>query len=474
MNAQNEEQTIEPLTHQVDEIIFGTLFSLVGLAAAGIAVIRHGKNIRILIGLALWSGLYGVRLLILSAAIRMSLPQWFQPYIPYIDVAISYLILVFALLAWLDLTRKVLHLYIRTMIFVALAIAIAGIGWFIIRGTADTFLLYNSLAAAATLLILVVIVTVRKLSDKLLVLPNRGILAVGTLIFAGEALYSNLADLFGYQTWPILGWLGFAVLLFSLAFVAAKMIFASERRLIAIENELETARKIQTSILPNAVPELDKLSIVAAYQPMAAVAGDLYDFIPIDSKHAGFLVADVSGHGVPAALIASMVKIAMQSVADSAHDPGEVMRRLSSILANQMRGQFVTAAYLYVDSATGQARYSAAGHPPLLYWDSAARQLESIESNGLFFGYLRKKDYPVREITFQSGDRFLLYTDGLIEARNADSEAFGDRRLLEIIRAQEKAPAEALNAKLLEELQLWQPASAPQQDDLTWIIIDIK
>ena len=467
-------QTIEQLGQQVGEIIFGTIFVMIGLTATGIAVIRRGKNIRILVGLALWSGMYGVRLLILSPAVSMNLSQWFHFYIPYVDVAISYLTLVFALLAWLDLTRGKLYLYIRAMIFVALAIAVAGIGWFIIRKSADTFILYNSLSAAATLLILVVVVTVRKLSDKLLVLPNRGVLAAGTLLFAGEALYSNLSNFFGYRTWPITGWLGFAVLLFSLAYVAAKMIFASERRLIAIENELETARHIQSSILPNTVPELDNLSIIAAYHPMAAVAGDFYDFIPIDSKHAGFLIADVSGHGVPAALIASMVKIAMQSVVDSAHDPGEVMQRLSSILANQVQGQFVTAAYLYIDSATCQARYSAAGHPPLLYWDSAAQRPESIESNGLFFGYVKKKDYPVREISFKSGDRFLLYTDGLTEPENSDGEPFGDHRLLEVIHSHENTPAEKLNAILLEELRLWQPASVSQQDDLTWIIIDIK
>lgn len=447
---------------------------MIGLTTAGIAVIRRGKNVRILIGLALWSGMYGVRPLILSPAVRVNLPQWFQFYIPYIDVAISYLILVFALLAWLDLTRGKLYLYIRAMIFVALAIAIAGTGWFIVKGTANTFMLYNSLSAAATLFILVVVVTVRKLSHKLLVLPNRGVLAVGTLIFAAEALYSNLSNLFGYPTLPILGWIGFAALLFSLAFVAAKMIFASERRLIAIENELETARHIQSSILPDRVPELNNLSVVAAYHPMAAVAGDFYDFIPIDSKHAGFLVADVSGHGVPAALIASMVKIAMQSVVDSANDPGEVMRRLSSILANQARGQFVTAAYLYMDSVTCQARYSAAGHPPLLYWDSEAGRLESIESNGLFFGYIKKKDYPVRELTFKSGDRFLLYTDGLIEPENSAGEPFGDRHLLEVIRHHENAPAKELNTSLLDELRLWQPPNASQKDDLTWLIIDIK
>ena len=418
--------------------------------------------------------MYGVRLLILSPAVRRLLPQFLQFYVPFIDVAISYLILVFALLAWLDLTCGKMHIYMQTMMFVGLAIGLIGIGWFIVTGAADTFMPYNGLLTACTLIILLILITSRKLSSKFLVLPNRGVLAIGTLLFTIEALYSNLSNIFGYKTWPILGWLGFAVLLFSLAFVAAKVIFANERRLIALENELEMARQIQSSILPATVPELENLCIVAAYHPMAAVAGDFYDFIPIDSPRAGFLVADVSGHGVPAALIASMIKIAMQSTVDSAQDPGEVMRRLGNILRNQLQGQFVTAAYLYIDLVACQARYSAAGHPPLLYWDSAAKQVRLIESNGLLIGIFKSEEYPVHELTFKSGDRFLLYTDGLIEAENSNNEAFGDYRLSEVIRSHEKASAVELSANLLKEVRLWQKAPVCQQDDITWIIVDVK
>ena len=175
------------------------------------------------------------------------------------------------------------------------------------------------------------------------------------------------------------------------------MIFDSERRLITIDNEMETGRQIQSSILPDKVPELDNLNIAVAYYPMTSVAGDFYDFIEINKIETGFLVADVSGHGVPAALICSMIKIAMQSVITSAHDPGEVLRLLGSILGNQLHGQFVTAAYLYINSEIRQARYAAAGHPPILYWNSVAEPVEQIESNGLVIGVLKETTYPVRE-----------------------------------------------------------------------------
>jgi sigma-B regulation protein RsbU (phosphoserine phosphatase) len=468
-----EEQSLELLSGQVGDIIMGTAFLLFGLAAAGIALIRRRSEVRILIWLAIWSGMYGARLLILSPAVITLFPQSLQIFRPYVTVSINYLIVVFALLAWLELIRDKLRLFLQTMIFVGLAIGLAGIGWFIIAGSTNILMLYNNLLAACTLLVLITVVIVKKLSDRFLVLPNRGILAVGTLVFALEALYTNFSNIFRYRTLPILDSLGFAVLLFSLAFVAAQTIFANERRLFSIEKELETARQIQSSILPAHVPELNNLSVAAAYHPMTAVAGDFYDYIWINQRQAGFLVADVSGHGVPAALIAAMMKVAMQSVVASAHDPGEVLRRLCHILGNQLRGQFVSAAYLYIDSETSQARYSAAGHPPLLHWDSAAREVRLVESNGLLFGVLKETDYPVCELAYKRGDRFILYTDGLTEAENSAGEIFGDHRFIEVIRSHENAPAGELSTHILNELRLWRHARMSQQDDITWIIIDI-
>ena len=105
---------------------------------------------------------------------------------------------------------------------------------------------------------------------------------------------------------------------------------------------------------------------------MTAVAGDFYEFVPVHRNRVGFLVADVSGHGVPAALIAAMLKVAMQSVLSSADNPREVLCRLNCILSAQLRGQFVTAAYLWVDTENYKASYSAAGHPPLLVGEVAS------------------------------------------------------------------------------------------------------
>src|SRR3954451_1957324 len=121
------------------------------------------------------------------------------------------------------------------------------------------------------------------------------------------------------------------------------------QQLLAIQKELETARLIQESILPQRVPQIEGLDIAARYIPMASVAGDFYDFIVVDNKHLGILIADVSGHGMPAALIASMLKIALAAESAHAEDPARVLLGLYQALCGKFQHHYVTAAYVFLD-----------------------------------------------------------------------------------------------------------------------------
>jgi phosphoserine phosphatase RsbU/P len=333
---------------------------------------------------------------------------------------------------------------------------------------------YNQLLAAAGLIIMTVALSVPRLSKRYLILSGHRVLTVGALIFVAEALYANTARPLNYPVPNLVTSLGFAVLLLSFGYVALEMTVSNERRLLSIDKELEIARQLQFSILPAGVPEVPNLRIAASYLPMTAVAGDFYQFVSIDQHRVGFLIADVSGHGVPAALIASMIKVAMHSVdGRAADDPAVVMRRLGNTLSGELRGQFVSAAYLWLDSETRTARYSAAGHPPLLRWHAADSALRRIESNGLLFGVPVNGDYTACDIALASGDRLLLYTDGFTEPENAAGESFGDRRLELLVRDNQSRPAPELSELLLEELSAWQPAGLTQQDDITLIVIDV-
>ena len=425
---------------------------------------------RTILWLGLWSALYGAKPLANSLAAVEEVPRWFRAGLPFLDVVNAYFIVVVASLAFLELTTGMVRLFLKAVVLVGSAIGVAGIVLFVYTGSNRKLILYNELLVTGMLVVMVIVLVLPGLSRQYFVLPNRGVLAGGTLFFALEALYVNLARPFGHQLPSIWGDLGFAALLFSLGYSALQIISAHEYQLLSIESELAIAREIQTSILPGPSPQFSHLTIAAAYRPMTSVAGDFYDFIPVDEDRVGFLVADVSGHGVPAALIAGMIKVALQSVLPCADDPQKVLRGLNRILFRQLHRQFVTASYLWLDTENCRALYSAAGHPPLLRWHGG--KLERIESNGLLFGVTDEPEYPVFEMAVDAGDRFLMYTDGMVEPENAGGESFGDCKFEQVIRENQSRPPSQLVDQLLSEIQRWQPASAAQEDDITLIVID--
>jgi len=416
--------------------------------------------------------MYGTGLLTRCQLVVTALPSWLQVSVPYANAVNTYLIVVVAFFTFLQLSVGRLRQVMETIIVAGIVVAIAGIGWFVYAGSEDKFIRYNGIVTVCGLFVLLTVLAVKKLSDKYLVFLNRRVLATGTLVFVSVALLVNLFNALQYNLPHLVNHLGFAVFLLSLGYVGVQIVLGSERRLLSIEEELQVARQLQFSILPTTIPEIENVHIAVRYQPMTAVAGDFYEFVCLDGKRIGFLVADVTGHGVPAALIASMIKVAMQSVEACAHDPAEVLRGLNRILFKQLHEQYVSAAYLWMDAERGKVLYSAAGHPPLLRWSEG--RLEHIESNGLLFGIIPDPEYPVREFAICTGERFLLYTDGLIEPQNASGEFFGDRKLEEVIRKNQSLPSAELLEQMLAEIRAWQPATLPQQDDITLVAIDVS
>jgi sigma-B regulation protein RsbU (phosphoserine phosphatase) len=451
-----EDQIQTILRGSVGSIMLGTVFLFIGLAACAIAAIRGRGRVRILLWFGIFSAMYGVRILAQGH--------------PYVIAIITYLIMIPALLFWLELSLGKLRRFLQITVIAATLIAIAAICVAFITKSPYRLMPYNSILVIWTLLALALVNAIPSLGRRFQVIQSR-IAAIGTLVLAAAVVYSNLNIFLRRPSSPYFEPLAFAVFVFSLGYVAAEKIFADERRLLSIESELEIAREIQSSILPRSAPELKGLRINAVYRPMTAVAGDFYEFIVVDQSRVGFLVADVSGHGVPAALIAAMVKVAMQSVVPSADDPRQVLRGLNRIFSGQLQDQFVSAAYLWLDMELRRALYSAAGHPPLLCWREG--KLERIESNGLLLGLIANSDYPVCELPLNSGDRFLLYTDGVVEPENAAGDFFGDHQLEQIVRNNHsRLPAE-LSEELLSGIRRWRPASVPQQDDITLIVVDV-
>jgi sigma-B regulation protein RsbU (phosphoserine phosphatase) len=457
---------------QLAYIVLGTVFVFFGFACCVIAAIRKRTEVRVLIWLGFWSGMYGTSMLLRMPAVTDALPHWIDICAPFTINAIRYFLIVAAMLVWSELTLGKMKLFAQFMAVLGTAIALAGIGWFIFKGWDNKLLPYNNLLAVCGLFSLTAVVVVPQLSNRFLAFPNR-ILTISTLVFMADALFRNMSGWLRLPRidLPLLDELVFAAFLFSFAYVAGQKVFANERRLLSIESELEIARQIQASILPAETPEVNDLQIAACYLPMTAVGGDFYDFVQVDKHRVGFLVADVSGHGIPAALIASMIKVAMQSVVPCAHEPAEVLRLLNRILSGQLRGQLISAAYLWLDTEARRALYSSAGHPPLLLWRGG--NLERIESNGLLFGVSPDLDCPVCKMDLNKGDRFLLYTDGVVEPENAAGDAFGGNELERVVRNNASQPPSELSDRLLSAVRQWQPSSVTQQDDITLIVIDV-
>jgi len=193
------------------------------LCVCGIAVMRRRSVRRFFVWLGIWSAIEGTEYLFGSLADLGLLPNWLLASLPYVGNVLSFLVVVIALLAFLDLSRDKLRLFFQGAIVAGLAIAVAGIGLFLFTGSGFKVMPYNHLVAAISLTVLAIAVAVPKLSRRFLVLPNRAVLSIGILLFALEAVYGNLSLPLGLPSPPeILDPLGFAVLLFCVGYVTVR------------------------------------------------------------------------------------------------------------------------------------------------------------------------------------------------------------------------------------------------------------
>lgn len=242
-----------------------------------------------------------------------------------------------------------------------------------------------------------------------------------------------------------------------------------EMQLQTIQSEMDTARQIQLSILPREIPAIKGLDIAARYIPMTSVAGDFYDFIRIDDHRIGILVADVSGHGMPAALISSMLKIALDGQTGYALEPARVLAGLNRALCGKFQGHFVTAVYVVVDTKRQSLLYAGAGHPPLVTMDHSAGEARDFVENGLFLGTFPEATYTSIEIPFKAGDSGMLYTDGVLEMTDPSEQQFGLDRVKQFLQENQNLSVGQFVDALLDKLSQWSGLASGREpeDDIT-------
>jgi sigma-B regulation protein RsbU (phosphoserine phosphatase) len=414
----------------------------------------------------LFALLYGLRLLTRTDAVPLFFLDMPRAFWPYLGSAITYLIPVPAVL----LMRSILPRWRRPlgwMVIVLAAFAACALTADAVLGRPDSARTPNN------------VIAIGFIAASLGLLfrpgwrPGRDLrtLRVGLASVAVMAVVDNLRGL-GVLSWPRFDVepVGFTVLIACVGSIVARRAFEGAERLLALEKELSIARGIQSSILPGSMPSVAGLSVAARYQPMTAVAGDFYEFVEMGDGRLGVLVADVSGHGVPAALIASMVKVAIAAQKPQADRPDAVLAGMNETLKGMLGGQYVTAAYLFLDREAGVMRYGAAGHPPLLRWRPNDGQTRELEENGLPLGLMDVAHYQQLEQPLQAGDRLLLYTDGVVDATNAAGEFFGVERVKAAVAASPGLSTEGAVDLILEKTRGWADGTAA--DDLTLVLVD--
>ena len=243
------------------------------------------------------------------------------------------------------------------------------------------------------------------------------------------------------------------------------------------QRDMDEARRIQRKLLPEALPQVDGCEIAASWQPAAGVGGDCYDAIPFGPSRIGLSIADVVGKGIPAALLMSNLQATLRAFATGLAQPADVCQQANRVLCGHIaEGRFISFFYCVADTEEGTLTYTNAGHyPPILV--RADGRVERLATGGPVLGIFGDAVYEQAQVAIESGDRLVLFTDGITEVtpRGADGDngstrdEFGDQRLIDLVVQHRGCSAPSLQARLSDAVA--QFSNGAFQDDATLIVI---
>ena len=244
-------------------------------------------------------------------------------------------------------------------------------------------------------------------------------------------------------------------------------------QLISIQQDLITAREIQQAILPKIFPPFPHrkdFDLFAAMIAAKEVGGDFYDFFMIDDERLGFVIGDVSGKGVPAAIFMAVSRTLIRATGLKGISPDECMMYSNNLLCNEsVSSMFVTVFYGILNTTTGEIIYVNAGHnPPYIISGTGLRKVEM--TGGIILGCMEGFQYKCGKTNIHPGELLFLYTDGVTEAFNKNEEAFGEERLEAYLKAHSTQPINDIVTNLFQETNSFS-AGVPQSDDITLLTI---
>lgn len=241
-----------------------------------------------------------------------------------------------------------------------------------------------------------------------------------------------------------------------------------------IQKELEIARGIQQSFLPESAPRIPGIDLEGLNLPAAEVGGDFYDFIPVGSTSWGLVIADVSGKGVPAALFMALSRTLIRASATRNPDPVISIREANrSIFLDSKTSMFVTLFYAILDIRKKTLTFVNAGHNPPLLLSSGSERISLLKARGIALGVIDEVDLEPVEVQLAPGDTLVLYTDGVTEATDEHDREYGVERLSAIVQSSRGLPAKDLIAAIVSDVTAF-AGSRPQFDDITLMVLKVK
>ena len=437
-----------PYLADVLTLVIATILLTIAALLLTFSSLSGVRRTRALLLAGLFAAMYAVRMLVNTDTASYELAG--AP-LEYVRSALEYLVPLPAALLFAHYFGERWRRVNQGVFVIFAALAIFGIPFELITRRP-----YALNAVANTVVVLMMVV----FAVNLLTVRGTNLIRLGASIFALFVLNQHLGVVpRGFE--GLLEPIGFLFFVGAIVATLLRDTIASRGRLIAVESELSTARTIQLSIIPDTPPPIAGLEIAAAYQPASEVGGDFYDFVDLGEGRLAVFIADVSGHGVPAALVASMLKIALAAQPALA-DPAEVLHQLNQLFCGRLKRQFFTAAYAVFAGDT--LTLASGGHPPPIVGT------REFHAEGFVIGRMRSARFTPVSASFVAGDVAVFYTDGIIEAASPSGEIWGWERLRECIDANRDAAVGVIADRILDAVRQW-TAPGTAEDDLTLVVI---
>jgi len=251
-------------------------------------------------------------------------------------------------------------------------------------------------------------------------------------------------------------------------------LYEQEQAKLALEREVNAAREIQKSLLPKDIPGMPGIEVAAHSVPALEVGGDYYDFIPLSDGHVEMVLADVSGKGLGAALLAAMGKGVLYSEVTRTQHPKAVIAETNRIIRQYLqRKSFITLLLALIDTSRRTLSVCCAGHCPPIVYKESQHAAEWLRVRGAALNFMEDLQCEEARLTLETGDVYVFFSDGITEAANARGELFGDERLKSLVEASHEQEAGEILNSILTAVSLFS-TGAKQSDDQTVVVLKVK